>query len=851
MKLKFLYAAVALFSAAVLFSLSGYGKSLSLPELPHRPDDGMGDVRKASFLGRDKKWDEGKAFIKKLRQLPQKGRSVEQRQSVDMAEYGLLSQDFEANRDRCIEVLKAAYDASPSSFWGWAAYYYLKKHGRNVPCPKRDPLRGLGEYGDGVVNLKVEYLDESERGGDSKNNAFVKRMEESSSEILSHKLSEEDLAPGTDLRKKLLRLRLIDVCGAENLESLLATPKGKSLFASFWSNDAMMEDFLLSGPVFDAPFAIEVLLTLLNNDLDGWHKTKLGRHVTVAIAINAKREEDKKKNLELIVRHWAAFKRIAERGRLHDDAKNYNCREWRFVVRHARDAADTLYLSTRRFPNRYILNVIFNVPYRMRNCFAVHVRAKGDEYMKPWLESGLPYQYLRTRVGGVCTHQSMWAALLANARGKMSERAGQPRHCAFLLRGKDRTWGIYSNIRPYTAGVFLLWGRGYQYVVSTERAFADKVKHDYSELLMFAGDFAEKNRSHSSRLGELRRAAAFACPYNFPAWNKYTEYLQSSNADADVWKRYLKDLVRTQPEGRLVTWDFANTAFDELAAKGLDKEELAGLTAKVFQALPEPKSKIAEEMNFRRAALDKSLKRFRSRKDLQLKILSAAFAANIDSPRYLPHVFACAMDKFRKDTGMLENFFAAAGLSEGGTSGRIDWRRIFNLPNAKSTRDILRMMAAYRDKFDPPAGEGKVKEFDFGAGLVSQDALVKLSSSAKADTPQDHPRVSDATAYDLKRKGLFCTKKEIAPWVQIDLAGSVSVNGVAVDGGGEDLEVSYSENGEKWIVACTVSAVSGKARFDCSKTPIKAKHIRVTSKHGAGKKALLLRKVLVYGKRLF
>lgn len=850
MKTGFLFAAAALSGASLLFSSPGYGKSLNVAALPHRPDDGMRNVRTASFLGRDAKWDEGRAFIKKLRALPQRGRSIEQRQSVDMAEYGLLSHDLDANRTRCVEVLKSAYGAGPSSFWGWAAYYYLKKLGENVPRPERDPLRGLGKYGDGVVNLKVRYLGRSGEGAFGKTD-FAERMKEISGEILSRKLSREDLAPGTSLRKKLLRLRLIDVCGAEKIEELLSTPDGRALFSEFWSDNAMLEDFLLSGPVFDAPLALETLLTLLHNDIDGWHRTKTGRRITVAVAVNATRGEDGKADLELIVRHWAAFKRIAERGRLHDDSRDYDCREWRFVVRQARDPADTLYLSTRRFPKRYVRNVIFNVPYRMRNCFGVHVRAKGDEYMKPWLESGLPYQYLRTRVGGVCTHQSMWAALLANARGIMSQRAGQPRHCAFLVRRADRNWGIFSNISPYTAGVFLLWGRGYQYIVSVERAFADRISHDYSELLMFAGDLAKKNKSYSSRLGELRRAAAFACPYNFPAWEKYTEFLKESGADVAAWKKYMEELVTTQPDGRLVTWNFVHTALDELAAGGVGEEELARMTVKAFRALPEPKSKISEEMNFRRAALDRSLKRFRRRKDLQLKILSAAFAANIGSPRYLPHVFACAMDKFGDDAEKFGKFFAGAGLTAGGSPAGIDWGGIFRLPGTKSTRDIFRMMASYRNRFDPPTGDRKVREFDFGADLVSHDAMVRLSSSGKGDTPQDHPRVSDATVYDSKRVGLFRTRKESSPWVQIDLAGPVMMNGVSVDGKAGDLDVFYSSDGEKWVKACSLSAASGKARCDFSAAPVEAKHVRVAGGKGADAAALSLRKVLVYGKRLF
>ena len=90
--------------------------------LPHRPSDGYADVRRANILGAQKRTEEGRAFIAKLRALPAENRNLEERQSVDMAEYAFLRHDTGANKARCIECLKAVYDSCPTSFWGWAAF---------------------------------------------------------------------------------------------------------------------------------------------------------------------------------------------------------------------------------------------------------------------------------------------------------------------------------------------------------------------------------------------------------------------------------------------------------------------------------------------------------------------------------------------------------------------------------------------------------------------------------------------------------------------------------------------------------------------------------------------------------
>jgi hypothetical protein len=122
------------------------------------PPDGQQDVSQADAFGRARKISEGRAFIEKLRARSRDGRGLDERLSVDMAEYAFLRHDFNANRDRCLACLKAVYDAAPSSFWGWAAYTFLTDAGVTVPRPTPDPLRGLGAFGDGVVNLQPARL---------------------------------------------------------------------------------------------------------------------------------------------------------------------------------------------------------------------------------------------------------------------------------------------------------------------------------------------------------------------------------------------------------------------------------------------------------------------------------------------------------------------------------------------------------------------------------------------------------------------------------------------------------------------------------------------------------------------
>jgi hypothetical protein len=807
------------------------------------PPDGQQDVSQADAFGRARKISEGRAFIEKLRARSRDGRGLDERLSVDMAEYAFLRHDFNANRDRCLACLKAVYDAAPSSFWGWAAYTFLTDAGVTVPRPTPDPLRGLGAFGDGVVNLQPARL--RARAVPRETVGLAARLlTQEQAKIPSRRLSTEDLRPGSAVRRAILRARLVDVCTPAKIDALLALEGGDVMFRRLWLDDALLEDFLLSGPVFNAPLALETLMTLWLNDCDGgkgadlarggWSAAGIGRRATVAVAINAVADD----SLDGTVRHWAAYRRIGLMDRFVADAKKRDCREWRFIVRRPVDPAETLYLnSTEKFPTHRRLRVgrfgALRVPYRKKNCFGVSKWAKNDEFMRPWTASGWPRQYIRTRVGGVCTEQSRWAALCANAHGIMAERAGQPGHCSWLIREENGQWKIISNIRRYTAGVFRLWGNGFQYIQSTERAFADRAAHDESELLRFAGRVRE---------------AARRCPYNYPAWRAWTDQLKARKEPPEVWRAYLQELLDTQPEGRLVTWDFAWEALQAMAAGGMDKKSLAEETGRVFLKLPQPKVWIAEEMNFNGDALSRFLRRFRGDDELTMKILAVALKANGTSPDYLPLILNYALSRYANDKEKQKRIFALASSFSG--DGKVDWRLVFSLKGVCQNRTLFRSLAAFRNNEDPPTGTTRVATRDYGADLVSDDALVRTSSAGKNDRPHDHARVSDATPYEARQAGFFETAAETSPWAVVELGGETKLYGVTVAGRDDSVKVSVSLDGEEWTPCGELCLKNGKGRLDLRKTFPEAKFVKVGRENGP-KRPLSLLKILVYGRRLY
>ncbi len=843
---------VIIAAAAAIFAINS---AVAMPDLsvrqPVRAADGYEDVRRANRLGADGKWQEGLSFIAELRSRPDDKRNLEERQSVDMAEFALLRYDLDRNKERCIECLKAAYQLGPSSFWGYPAYLFLKELGVDVPKPPKVPLCGLGAWGDGVINLEPKRLEWEVGKGKRDEKRFTLALEYPAD------FTADDLKSGSPVRRAILRKRLVEACTEDKIREILGLNGGKRLFSRLWDDDATLEDFLLSGSVFDAPLALETLMTLfLNDEKEGWSKTPMGRKATVAVAINAQKGDD----MTATVRHWAAFRRIGMAERFLPDAAKRDCREWRFIVRRPEDPAQTLYLNAQgRFPTKLHGPVSKNIPYRKTNCFGASKFRKFREsmktwegYMRPWEDSGLPRLYLRSRIGGVCLEISRFSAFAANSQGLMAvtlNRPGRPPHLCWAMRNENGDWQIYYKANRYSNKCFSIWGNGFQYLQSTERAFADRTAHDESELLLFAGRVKE---------------AAMRCPYNYTAWRAYTDSLKAKDASVDEWRTYMGELLKLQKDGRLVTWDFAHEALDAMQKKGLKADELAKETAKVFRALPQPKKFIAEEMNYNSDALERALKRFNGDAVIEDNLLAVALEANKGRDVYTGQIFGCAMERFGKDKSRLERFFATAtslgkrddGIGKG-EDGRakstFNWRRIFASGVFLSDRNAFRMLADFRNENDPPKGTLNVPESDYGAPLVSGDALVKISSRGSGDTPEDHPRVSDATPYSPKRKRFFATKAEVSPWATVELAGSVEITGVTVLGDADDLAAWVSEDGEEWVKVGEKgdSKREGGWKLNLSKNSPSAKFVKIGIEASESKKALSLRKILVYGNRQF
>ena len=823
---------------------------LGTEPLPEQEKDGYLDVSKASEFVRLNDLAGGEAHLSRLRARPRDTLTPLELQAEDMAEFALYRCEATSNevrRARCLDLLKKVQAADPNSIWGWAAYGFLDDWGATNGTVKArfDPQYHLGDIVDGVIDFEPRRLEPS--GADTTGRA-AQLLAAEASLLPAGVPTDDELAPGSPARRAILHAELVHLCKAETIDRLLAMKDGEALFNRIWQDDATLEAFLLSGLIFEPAQALELLLTFYLNDPDGWTATEEGRKITVASALNVRSQGkalDAQPEVVFLnrLRCWAAYRRLSQRQRFHESTAKRDAREWRFIVRDPTDACSILYLNSRPFNYERPGRMIGFVPYRFYNAFGDYIHTRGTRYWDHWRFSDWPYWYKVHRVGGICNRQSTFAAVCANAHGLMSQRAGQPGHCCWLLRDEKGVWTIRNDITKYTAGVYVYWGKGYQYIQATERAFRDRAAWERSELLRFRGAL---------------EAAIAACPYNLSAWQQRTARMKADKAPVAAWRAYLQELVARCPEGRTCTWDLAFEALAQLRAGGVTDEALFQDLAALFAALPEPKTQLPEEMDFRTLVMRRATGLFPKDKARIEEVLFAALAANWGTPHNFTAVLRHGLDVYAKNPAACNRFlsrFADEAARRGGDlKGKaLDFRPLMEGASAHRQRDAFQTLAQLRDRLVPPPKGTAYPTNDFGATkLVSAKGLVYTSARGPGDRPEDYARTIDASPLPRKRTYQISLKAG-DPWAAVELPGRCTLAGIRVLGSQlRAATVSVSEDGKQWSTLHTSAPEPmDEVRVDCTEKVPTAKYVRIGRVKTASSEPLRLGKILVYGETLY
>ena len=127
-------------------------------------------------------------------------------------------------------------------------------------------------------------------------------------------------------------------------------------------------------------------------------------------------------------------------------------------------------------------------------------------------------------------------------------------------------------------------------------------------------------------------------------------------------------------------------------------------------------------------------------------------------------------------------------------------------------------------------------------------------STSLWDRPADYPRALDATPAG---EYAFHTDKEKSPWALVTLEGPTEVRGIVLENRLSNasrqvpIVVQVSEDGSTWRTVFTDSETRATYCVDLQAAAPQAKFVKVLREPEAQDVCFHLRKILVYGKKLY
>ena len=648
--------------------------------------------------------------------------------------------------------------------------------------------------------------------------------------------------------------------GEKTLDEIRSREGGEKFVHTFFADEEWMAEFASSGPMNTSPFvkpseetkgayfvdakkrmaaALKALAHLSAHDKTGFiAKTKTGRNAATALALNHGIDFDDKKLADIMDLYAAWY----EDGTLADIAKTYDTRQWREVMTFGQNAplgVDSLVWihDFANLPPNMYRGLFWLCTYRPFNCFGASVQ--GPDYYTPW-EKELSIQELRYRVGGVCGALSKFASHCAASHGIRTVTAGQPGHCAFTIWDEENDrWTIDYNVTAHTNPHFILGGKGFSAVEEQDIYFRNPKRYS-AERLRMEGRYEESMKE---------------CPGNWQAAYEWWLELKDRNAAKEEWLKF----------GAAVRGCFANAPCEGwqlymryLRSAKFSSEENLVEVKKGLYAFKEREAETVERAYFDEIALDPILDLFHDDESMW-QLLPDILSSQSKTPSFYAQTvnwgskiymrgpenskrFLAAVEKSAKESGASLDFSAMA-LEASKSADIAMFKQVFGLMERISLQ-----------KVPEKTGHSWPTEA-YGGVLLSADGMLKTSSTSQWDDPTFYKSVLEAE--EVKGSGqCFHTDKEEHPWGCVMLPGSSDITGITIVNSGtcvwrqNPIEIWLSEDGENFakVYQSEEKLNEWKCAFD---TPKKAKYVMVCRREKAKNDYFHLKKILVYGKKLY
>lgn len=269
------------------------------------------------------------------------------------------------------------------------------------------------------------------------------------------------LVDDKDYAHVLVQHEIIRACDEFTIRDIASTPNGKDFLVRFFSDRDWMESMLCSGPLqADKTIRNLHLIWLYDKEcLDPFYK-KLATSMALVGAAPYR-----------LVTRFQTIKQEHKEMLLHDDFDNLE--PW--IMRFAVDLSYTepghkFHMNDRNYRREDYGGACWSCEYLGHNSYGDSVQT--PLYYRPW-EYAYNVPERSRKVGGVCGALSTFGAFSAKVHGVPATTAGQPGHCAYMVRKGPDDWYISFYVAWPTFPHQVFWQSGETYVYLMEDVYAD------------------------------------------------------------------------------------------------------------------------------------------------------------------------------------------------------------------------------------------------------------------------------------------------------------------------------------------------------------------------------------------
>lgn len=671
-------------------------------------------------------------------------------------------------------------------------------------------------------------------------------------------LSERVLVQLKKQKERLRELRqetkeAVTLCQAMELD------KAEELMHALGNNLDWMEQILFSGECVRPGMAIAILSKLLKKYPDMVYSAMV-RDIATATAIEFARygwgHARALERAEFYISNW-------EKGQLNEVFDTLPFWERRIVcgckgdndfgsVESLQWSLENVHLPADKYPG-----CCWRCGYKLFNVYGESIHGPG--YNEPFNDFyGKNRAKFTYEVGGVCGSLSHFGAFAALANGVPALTAGEPGHCAFIVKVGDKWTPAYS----------LSWERGLHWQpfrsvhvfssLHAMEALQSPKQADQTRLSQTYRVLAEMYRDKDdAKVLACLEYAQDAQPLNYMAWREHVEALERiSPHDSAAWirlnERVCELLVTAQPElAAALLRQEVYPSLRKAVTKSTDLVNVASAFWKKVDKMGVDRWRIEELLTEQRALIGAK----ETVNDAFYRFFETSFRAVAANMEYSPVLLtwgntqAVAMPEAQRPKMMQLMLSCISGSVEGDAIEKM-------LPpivlSAEKMQDITTFQALSKmlpAKYTNPEKPLPAHE-PFPGKLVSRGGLIAPSSTSNWDRVCAHWGVLEPIG------GQFHTAREKDAWVMVQLPRQATITGVVAMATGDHparlagMKVQVSATGKDgdWQdVAVMQQKNRREYRVDCSIARPTARFVRIL--RPGGPEFFHLSGIYVYGEQ--